>query len=102
MGGSFTDFFIYDDGTKQISVTKTSSTLDNPAEGIIEGLKKSGIQPKSIMFMSHGSTVGTNALITRNLPRTGFITTKGFRDVVEMGRGVREDIWDAYKDKAKP
>jgi N-methylhydantoinase A len=102
VGGTFTDFFIYDDETKQISVTKTSSTPENPAEGIIEGLKKSGIELKNIMFISHGSTVGTNALITRNLPRTAFITTKNFKDVIEMGRGVREDIWDAYKDKAKP
>jgi N-methylhydantoinase A len=102
VGGTFTDFFIYDDETKQIAVTKTSSTPQNPAQGILEGLKKSGIDPRKIMFISHGSTVGTNALITRNLPRTALITTKNFRDVVEMGRGVREDIWDAYKDKARP
>jgi len=51
VGGTFTDFFIYDDETKQISVTKTSSTPENPAEGIIEGLKRSGIELKNIMFI---------------------------------------------------
>src|SRR5699024_6369042 len=50
----------------------------------------------------HGTTVGTNALIERKLPKTALITTKGFRDVPEIRRGTKLDLWDAYKDVAPP
>jgi len=50
------------------------------------------------MFISHGSTVGTNALIT-GIFQNSFITTKNFKDVIEMGRGIREDIWMLIKTK---
>lgn len=102
VGGTFTDFFVYNEKTQEVWVVKTSSTPKDPAEGVLEGLRKSGVNPREIMVIIHGSTVGTNALITRNLPPTALITTKNFKDVVEIGRGVREDIWDAYKDKVKP
>ena len=46
--------------------------------------------------------MATNALITRNLPKAAMVCTRGFRDVVEIGRGTRDDLWDAYKDNAEP
>ena len=55
-----------------------------------------------LKFFSHGTTVGTNALITRNLPLTGMINTKGFRDVAEIRRSTKPDLWDHYKDVAPP
>ena len=59
------------------------------------------ISPEVALF-SHGTTVATNALITRRLPRTAVVTTKGFRDVIEIRRANKEDLWDTYKDVVKP
>ncbi len=102
VGGTFTDTIIFDEDTGQIRVAKTPSTPRNPAEGILNGLEKAGTDFESLALFSHGSTVGTNALITRDLPRTGLITTSGFRDILEIRRATKEDIWDAYKDVAPP
>jgi N-methylhydantoinase A len=55
-----------------------------------------------VALFSHGTTVATNALITRRLPRTAVVTTKGFRDVIEIRRANKEDLWDTYKDVVKP
>ncbi len=53
-------------------------------------------------LFSHGTTVATNALITRRLPRTAMVCTRGFRDVIEIRRANKEDLWDTYKDVVKP
>ncbi len=50
----------------------------------------------------HGTTVATNALITRSFPRAAMVTTEGFRDVIEIRRGTKDDLWDAYKDVPPP
>ncbi|WP_083402251.1 hydantoinase/oxoprolinase family protein [Bacillus sp. MUM 116] len=102
VGGTFTDVFVFDEETGKISVTKTSSTPSNPEQGILDGIKKAQIKGEDIKVFSHGTTVGTNALIERKLPKTALITTKGFRDVPEIRRGTKLDLWDAYKDTAKP
>jgi N-methylhydantoinase A len=102
VGGTFTDVIIFDEDSEEIRITKTPSTPKNPAEGILNGLEKAGTDFRSLTLFSHGSTVGTNALITRELPRTGLITTSGFRDVIEIRRSTKEDVWDAYKDVAPP
>ncbi|MFK0206421.1 hydantoinase/oxoprolinase family protein [Agrobacterium sp. NPDC090283] len=99
-GGTFTDICIVDEETGKISIEKTSSTPGDPIRGIIDGVEKAGIDLNTVNLFCHGTTVATNALITRNLPRTVIISTEGFRDVLEIRRGVREDIWDAYKDLA--
>ena len=102
VGGTFTDVFVFDEETGKIFVTKTSSTPSNPEKGILEGIAKANISGEDIKVFSHGTTVGTNALIERKLPKTALITTKGFRDVIEIGNGTKKDIWDTYKDKARP
>ncbi|MGE5703348.1 MAG: hydantoinase/oxoprolinase family protein [Clostridia bacterium] len=102
VGGTFTDVFIFDEETKEISVTKVSSTPHNPAEGILTGVSQSNVSTKDIHLFSHGTTVGLNALITRRLPKTALVTTKGFRDVPEIRRGTKLDLWDAYDDVAPP
>ena len=56
----------------------------------------------NVVLFSHGTTVATNALITRRLPRTAMVCTKGFRDVIEIRRANKDDIWDIYKDVAPP
>ena len=65
-------------------------------------LEQASIAPRDMAFFAHGSTVGTNALITRRLPRTAVVATEGFRDVHEIRRGTKPDLWDAYSDVAPP
>lgn len=70
VGGTFTDVFVFDENTRSISVTKTSSTPSNPEQGILDGIEKAQIKGGDIKVFSHGTTVGTNALIERKLPKT--------------------------------
>ncbi|MGE7672778.1 hydantoinase/oxoprolinase N-terminal domain-containing protein [Lysinibacillus sp. NPDC094403] len=93
VGGTFTDVFVFNEETGEVFVTKTSSTPSNPEQGILNGVAKAELDGKEIKIFSHGTTVGTNALIERKLPKTALITTKGFRDVIEIRRGTKEDIW---------
>ena len=102
VGGTFTDVFVFDESTKEISITKTSSTPLNPEVGILDGIAKAEIDCKNIKVFSHGTTVGTNALIERKLPKTALITSAGFRDVSEIRRGTKLELWDTYDDVAKP
>lgn len=102
VGGTFTDVFIFNEETGEVFVTKTSSTPTNPEQGILNGIDKAQLKGQDIKVFSHGTTVGTNALIERKLPKTALVTTKGFRDVTEIRRGTKEDIWDMYEDTAKP
>ncbi|MFB4162238.1 hydantoinase/oxoprolinase family protein [Alteribacillus sp. JSM 102045] len=102
VGGTFTDVFVFDENTGEISVTKTPSTPSNPERGILDGIAKAEIDGEEIKIFSHGTTVGTNALIERKLPKTALVTTKGFRDVTEIRRGTKLELWDAYDDVARP
>jgi|TARA_B110000090_G_C13395770_1_gene451203 N-methylhydantoinase A len=102
VGGTFTDIVIMDENTGAIRIEKTSSTPDDPMLAILNGIEQGGIDLSKVSMFSHGTTVATNALIQRNLPRTAMICTEGFRDVVEIRRANKEDLWDTYKDVAKP
>lgn len=102
VGGTFTDVFVFNEKTGEISVTKTSSKPDHPEKGVMNGIHQADIPGEKMTLFSHGTTVGTNALIERKLPQTALVTTKGFRDVPEIRRGTKQDLWDAYKDVAPP
>jgi len=69
---------------------------------VLGSIEEVGVGLNNIGLFSHGTTVATNALITRSFPRAAMITMKGFRDVIEIRRGTRQDLWDAYKDVASP
>lgn len=99
IGGTFTDVFVQR-GDGRI-VTAKYPTQANPIEGVLAGMKQAGIDWKDVEFFSHGTTIATNALITRNFPKIAIVTTKGFRDVTEIRRGDRES-WDPYQEVAKP
>jgi N-methylhydantoinase A len=101
IGGTFTDICILDQDSGHIRVAKTASTPD-PIDGVMLGLREAGIDLNEVVLFSHGTTVATNALITRRLPRTAMICTAGFRDVLEIRRANKADIWDIYKDVAPP
>ena len=68
----------------------------------MKGLDAGGVDLSDVVLFSHGTTVATNALITRRLPRTAMVCTQGFRDVIEIRRANKDDIWDIYKDVAPP
>jgi N-methylhydantoinase A len=101
VGGTFTDVCVVDDSGDEIRVAKVPSTRD-PIEGVLAGVEAAEIDLSEVALFSHGTTVATNALITRRFPPAAMVTTKGFRDVLEIRRGTRDDLWDAYKDVAAP
>ncbi len=102
-GGTFTDVCLFDDVTGRIVVWKVASTPDDPsrgiADGVAEGLALVEAPPASVDYFGHGTTVATNALIQHRGVRTGLITTDGFRDLLEIGRQKRPDLYDLQADK---
>src|SRR5213082_3513167 len=101
VGGTFTDICILDEADGSIEVRKVPSTAD-PIEAVVDGVVGAGIDLRDVVVFSHGTTVATNALITRNLPQAAMVTTRDFRDVIEIRRGTKSDLWDAYADVAPP
>jgi N-methylhydantoinase A len=101
VGGTFTDICILDEERGTIDVAKVPSTED-PIDAVVSGVVEAGIDLRDVVVFSHGTTVATNALITRNLPPAAMVTTRNFRDVIEIRRGTKQDLWDAYKDVAPP
>src|ERR1700689_4629614 len=102
-GGTFTDVCLFDETTGRIEVWKVSSTSDDPslgvATGVAEAIAHVGSTPGAIAWFGHGTTVATNALIQHRGARTGLITTDGFRDLLEIGRQKRPDLYDIQDDK---
>ena len=101
VGGTFTDICILDADGGEIEVGKVPSTTD-PIDAVVTGVVDAGIDLRDVVLFSHGTTVATNALITRNLPPAAMVTTEHFRDVIEIRRGTKADLWDAYADVAPP
>ncbi|WP_339947205.1 hydantoinase/oxoprolinase family protein [uncultured Albimonas sp.] len=102
VGGTFTDICIMDETSGAIRIEKIASTPDDPMQAIMDGIGQAEVDLSDVSMFSHGTTVATNALITRRLPRAAMVCTEGFRDVVEIRRANKEDLWDTYKDVAKP
>lgn len=98
VGGTFTDVFVLDEETAAVRVAKVPSTPHDPMEGVMSGVAAAEVNLGDVTLFSHGTTVATNALITRRFPPAAMVTTRGFRDVLEIRRGTRDDLWDAYKD----
>jgi N-methylhydantoinase A len=92
VGGTFTDLFVLDEATGRASIVKVPSTRGEESRGFMHGIERVG-QPKEIATIVHGTTVATNALLERKVGRTGIITTRGFRDVLEMRRRDRPQTW---------
>ena len=101
VGGTFTDL-VYNDGTDSIKVVKTPTTPENQAIGVLEGLRKIastealslGELLEDTELIIHGTTVATNTMLEFNGARTGLITTQGFRDDIEIRRGIKERIFN--------
>src|SRR6059058_1911617 len=101
VGGTFTDMCILTEDGGSIEVGKVPSTAD-PIDAVVSGVVDAGVDLRDVVVFSHGTTVATNALLTRNLPPAAMVTTRHFRDVIEIRRGTKSDLWDAYADVAPP
>jgi N-methylhydantoinase A len=100
IGGTFTDLVLIEPKTGKLSFGKTLTTYPDPAVGIMNGvrqiLEKFSVNINDIETLVHGTTLVTNAIIERKGAKTGFITTAGFEDVLEIGREMRYDIYDLH------
>ncbi len=102
IGGTFTDLTYLDPMSGVAGVVKVSTTPGDFAEGVVLSLLKASFAAADTQFFVHGSTLIINALTERKGVKTGLITTKGFRDVLEIGRANRPDIYNMYYSKPKP
>ena len=96
VGGTFTDVFYVDERTGRYGIGKVPSVKGDIAQGFLAGIEASVPDRAAIGSVVHGTTVGTNALLERKAARTGLITTKGFRDVLEMRRRDRPTTWGLW------
>src|SRR6185437_12845446 len=100
IGGTFTDFILLDTERSEIRLHKCLTTPQDPSVGALTGLTEllaaAGIMLADVKDVVHGTTLVTNALIERTGARLGLITTRGFRDILEMGTEQRYDIYDLF------
>ena len=96
VGGTFTDVFFLDEDDGSCQVAKVPSTRADQSIGIRDGIAQQRDDLSAVSLLIHGTTVGTNALLERSGAKTGLITTKGFRDVLEMRRRDRPETWGLW------
>ena len=89
VGGTFTDLILFDEERREVRIAKVPTTLDNQAFGVLAAVKEAGADLAGIDAIVHGTTTTTNALLERKIARVGLVTTRGFRDVLELGRRTR-------------
>ena len=109
VGGTFTDFLEID-ASGLVEIVKTASTPQRPAGGVLAGLTKLASLHRlplaeylsQVSLIVHGTTITTNAIITRNFARTGYLTTKGFRDILNSRRGIKRNAFTAKEAPPPP
>jgi N-methylhydantoinase A len=102
VGGTFTDFAIYDE--EGIRTYKTPTSFPDPLGGVLAGLKDLGVDMRSVRRFIHGTTIGTNAVLQRSGAKTAFLTTMGFRDHLEIGdyRRYTGGMFDPNWERTRP
>ena len=98
IGGTFTDFVVYNPHTHHLATFKLPTTPGDPAQAVLAGLRDIA----GVRHIIHGSTVATNALLERTGARTALITTRGFRDVLQIGRQNRPALYDLFANPPAP
>lgn len=98
-GGTFTDFVLYDGA--RLRVHKVLSTPHAPEQAILQGIAELGLDPRGLHLV-HGSTVATNAVLEGKGVRTAYITNRGFKDVLTIGRQARRDLYDLQPQPTTP
>jgi N-methylhydantoinase A len=106
IGGTFTDITVLDEDTSHITIAKVPSRRGDPGGALLDavthGLKAANLDPARVNLLVHGTTIVTNAVLENKLPTTALLTTAGFRDVLEIGRHFRPDMYDLQQDRAAP
>ena len=106
IGGTFTDFILVDNDTGAVRLHKCLTTPRDPSLGALAGLMEltadAGLSLADIGDLVHGTTLVTNAIIERRGAKVGLLTTKGFRDILEMGIEQRYDIYDLFLEFPEP
>jgi N-methylhydantoinase A len=106
VGGTFTDLVALDEDSGDSSLVKLPSSPGDPSEAVLEGFRQLGeIRPERIASFVHASTVGTNLFLGQlglDVPRGALVTTAGFRDVLEIGRQRRADLYDPFFERPEP
>ncbi len=106
IGGTFTDVVMLDPRSGRLANEKVLTTPHDPAEGVLNGVRRilntEKIAPGDVQSIIHGTTLVANALIERKGVRTALVTTRGFRDVLEIGRELRYSIYDLFIDMPEP
>src|SRR5215472_2457924 len=105
VGGTFTDLVLFSEASGTLVVEKVPSVPDDPSRGIMDGIERilagAGVAPAEIVYVAHGTTVATNALLERRGARTALITTQGFRDLLEIARQRRPSLYDLHAPKPR-
>ena len=106
VGGTFTDGILIDEDTGRTRIAKVPSTPGDPSVGFLAAveriLREAEIEAAEVGYLVHGTTVATNAIIEGKLAPTGFITTDGFRDMLEIQRQIRPSLYDLLFEKPRP
>ncbi len=102
IGGTFTDLVGYDRDTKKVVCTKSATTYENFVEGILDCFAKADLKPSQAQLVNHGTTLVINAFIQRRGAKAALVTTKGFRDVLEIARANRPDPFDLHYQRDAP
>ena len=96
VGGTFTDLIYVDKENNIIEFAKVPTSSENQAFGVMDAIKKAKLKLDQVKLIVHGTTTTTNALLERKLSKTGLITTKGFKDVIELGRRTRPNSYGMH------
>jgi N-methylhydantoinase A len=102
IGGTFTDIVVFHEHSGSVERSKTPTTPHAPEEGFLRALADQGITVDDVSYFMHATTLVTNLIIERAGAKVGLITTKGFRDVLEIQRSYRKDLYDLQWEKPEP
>src|SRR5712664_647623 len=105
VGGTFTDLISYDDASGAVVFSKSLTTADDQSIGVLDAIglaEQSGLGVDGIGFFVHGGTTVINAITERKGVKTALVTTAGFRDVLEIGRGNRPDLYNLRVERLPP
>ena len=104
IGGTFTDFIVYDESGNKVIIDKIPTTPQSPEKSVVEVIKRnlSRKELEKIDFFLHGTTVGLNSLLERKGSKVGLLCTKGFRDILEIRRGDRDEMYNLFWQPAPP
>src|SRR5262247_2512615 len=100
--GTFTDLVAYDADSHRVAYAKSPTTYGNLVDGVLDCFAKAKLAPSAANFVNHGTTLVINALIQRKGAKAALLTTKGFRDVLEIARGNRPDPFDLHYRRDEP